>query len=98
VVTGPELQVPLKMIICMPPLVYPAVELLTHTEKETVFAEATNLMKELFCRPKQGPSNPDPVQFCTERKLVFPQTPLKSQMGVAVEQDDPEGILLVQPG
>ncbi len=86
------------MIIWMPPLVYPATELFTQTEKETVLDEATKRMNELFCKPKQGPSSPEPVQSCIDMKLVLPQTPLKSQTGVAVAQEEPEGMVLVHVG
>jgi hypothetical protein len=69
----------------------------THTVKVEVVAEAMNLIKELFCKPKQLP-RPDPVQSCTEEPLVLPHKPLKSQTAVALAHDELEGRVLAQAG
>ena len=82
----------------MPPLLnVVAEEVGTHTEKEAVLAEATNRMKELFCKPKHVPK-PEPVQSCVVVPDVLPHKPLKSQTAVAVAQEDVEGRILEQDG
>ena len=82
----------------MPPLLNVGEEELgTHTEKEAVLEEATNRMKELFCKPKHA-SKPEPVQSCVVDPDVLPHKPLKSQTAVADAQEDVEGKVLEQDG
>jgi hypothetical protein len=82
----------------MPPLLYVVAEDIgTHTEKDAVLADATNRMKELFCKPKHVPK-PEPVQSCVVDPDVLPHKPLKSQTAVAVAQELVEGKVLEQEG
>ena len=75
----------------------PALLVGTHTVKSAVFEEAINLRNEFFCNPKQA-LKPEPVQSCTELPDVLPHNPLKSQIAVALAQDELPGNVLAQAG
>ena len=81
----------------MPPKLYVFSVVGTHTEKDAVVADAINCINELFCNPKQAALE-RPGQAWVVVPAVLPHCPLKSQMRVAVEQEEVEGKLLAHAG
>jgi hypothetical protein len=78
-------------------LLNPLLELVTHTENETVGASAMNFINELLFNPKHEAASRAAHDLLV-LPVVLPHAPLKSQIEEALAQSEVDGMVVVQLG